>query len=771
MPDRQPNRKPRTHRLPALLVCLLYPLWLPLDSNAATQVAEPTLEPPARLELMDQYSLLELARSHRDQKRWDLALNEFRTGLQRFPHDTNFAWGEVMVLAESGQIAMALKKGLALSGQGPRPQDGYRALSYVYHLNGDKLNALRYAQYAYQIDTNNPDVQRELIQALSSADLPLPALELARAHASHVPKALMRRLQADYAAELSRLALYRSRTPEERFQTADAALALYSQLMQAWQTEPDDDGQLLRIRIDRLQALQARARTDDVIREYEALRREGVAIPDYVDNEVASAYLAKRQPEMAVTLYQHPDSAGQAPTRNTDRIPLYYALQESENGPQANDALAQALATEPPWRRIRGLPQNLPNDAYLDIARTAAVAPLFDGDVERSVAQLQQLSDMAPRETGLKIALADALRMQGRPLAAEAQLKEAELVDPLTPDLIIAQGETALALQQWDQANDLLAYAASAYPEHPGTERLAREVQTHDKALLQLSTRHAISSDSPVSGSGDSATEATFYSAPMHQNWRAVLGLGYSDGQWNEGSLHQTWLRAGMQYQAQGQELNATVTAQHNDQDDRFGFEMSGSWRLDDAWSTGAQLAYRDTLTPLRALRNGITSNRAEVWLRWEPDSRRSWSVHAAPTRFSDGNTRIMAVISGRERLARSRNMQLDAEVDLSATHNTLQDTPYFNPRADFEVLPGLKLTHTLYRRYDTTLEQQFILRAGAYTQQGYGTRPVMAVGYGIRWQENPGVDVNLSALGVSRPYDGVREKELRLMLEVNLRF
>ena len=46
-------------------------------------------------------------------------------------------------------------------------------------------------------------------------------------------------------------------------------------------------------------------------------------------------------------------------------------------------------------------------------------------------------------------------------------------------------------------------------------------------------------------------------------------------------------------------------------------------------------------------------------------------------------------------------------------------------------VLPGLRLTHTLHRRYENAWEQIGTLGAGAYTQQGYGTGGVIALGYG----------------------------------------
>src|SRR5690606_34924044 len=141
------------------------------------------------------------------------------------------------------------------------------------------------------------------------------------------------------------------------------------------------------------------------------------------------------------------------------------------------------------------------------------------------------------------------------------------------------------------------------------------------------------------------------------------------------------------------------------------------------------------------------------------------------PARFSDGNNRVSALLTGRERLYTAPRARLDLELEGYASHNTKEDAPYFNPRSDFMLLPSLGLTHTLYRHYETELEQKFTVGAGIYSQKGYGSGAVGALGYGIRYRTNKTLDIGLNVTGVSRPYDGQRERELRVMLDMNLRF
>jgi biofilm PGA synthesis protein PgaA len=59
--------------------------------------------------------------------------------------------------------------------------------------------------------------------------------------------------------------------------------------------------------------------------------------------------------------------------------------------------------------------------------------------------------------------------------------------------------------------------------------------------------------------------------------------------------------------------------------------------------------------TPLRALRNGVSANRGEGWLRWYQNERREYRVSVAASRFTDHNRRqgtpsLVKSASGRRR-------------------------------------------------------------------------------------------------------------------------
>ena len=717
-----------------------------------------------------------VARAYRDSKNWADALALYRTGQRRFLGNPAFALEEAMTLADSGSLDQAEQRAKALAAGMPANAEAQSTLSYVYRVRREPYAALQHADAAYRLDPGNISVVREYILALQQGGLALAALQTAQSHPKAASPALMRELQGDYAAELSNLASMPSRSREERFRAADAAIARYDAELAAWEPlgEPARRD-VIRARIDRIQALHARVRMHDVVDEYERLVADGVTPPDYILDEVASAYLYTQQPDKAQELYRRfLASRTEAPTpleKANDQISLYYALVEGGNFDAAQTLIDKAQADQAVWINIKGVPNRSPNDARLALAQTAAAGKEYANDPEAAERQLSAMVAAAPRDLGQRIALAQIHRDRHQPRLAETELKMAETLQPESKDLIAAQGETALALREWRQAEILKNYVIDNYPESLAAQRLARDWEVHQKSELRVTSYLDSSSNSPVSGKGDFGFDSVLYSPPLDRNWRGFAGGGYAWGDFEEGHSTYRWARGGAEWR--GRDLTAEVEASANNYG--YGVKTGASasivYDLDDQWQFGATAAFRSRATPLRALAHGIYANTLTAFAHWQPNERREWSVSLSPSRFSDGNNRMEVQVSGRERLYSSPKVVVDLQLDLGASRNSREDAPYFNPRSDLTAVPTLNITHTLYRHYDTSLEQIFTLGAGAYSQQGYGTGAIGVLGYGLRYRFNKTVDVGVSITGVSRPYDGVRERDVNVMATLNLRF
>ncbi|ROT44441.1 poly-beta-1,6 N-acetyl-D-glucosamine export porin PgaA [Pusillimonas sp. NJUB218] len=648
------------------------------------------------------------------------------------------------------------------------------ATSAAHGTTPEIYQALRQAQNAYQLAPDNTQARRQYIFALRDARLSNAALAMAQRYPNAVSSDELRVLQADEAAELTRLASTPSRNQEERYRLADQALQRYDQYLNDWQKQGLSDTAIYRrIELDRLQALHARQSMQTLVDTYEAMQRRGVTIPSYLLNEIASAYLYLKQPEKATALFQAALNAERLDSAevNDDELAYYYALQESGEHAAARAHLTALSNRQGPWRRVAGNPQPLPNENFLNTARTSAIDPIYAGQVGNAIDQLQQLADEAPRDAGLRIALGNAQYLQGFHRQAEVTLKQAESLEPQNPELISAQGMNALSLHEWEQARLLKDYAVTHYPESPATQRLKEEWETQQKYELQISAVRGHATDSPVTGGKDFRTEATLYTPTSDNGMRYFGGAGYAQGDFEEGELNQRWLRAGAQWRTRDLIIEGDVSSQQYGYGTKIGARAAATAWLNDQWQVGAQAAWRPVSTPMRALKNNIWGKRLDLWVQRNGKDDSQWLLAFAPTRFSDGNQRFEARLSGRERLYSSAEFTAHLELDVSASRNSRTDVPYFSPRQDLEVFPGLVLTQTLYQRYDTVVTHSLQLRAGLYKQRDYSAGSVMAVGYGVRYQTGKNVDIQANVLGVRRPYDGKQERELRFQLELNLRF
>lgn len=742
----------------------------PAEAVAAYETLPPASALPADIQLA-------VARAYRDLRRWPDALAAYRQGLRRHPGQSAFAAGEIMTLADAGQAQAARDAGQAWVKREPRNVDARLALSYAHVRLRQPYEALHQADQALAIAPGTPYVLREYIDALSRARLAEPALALARQHPDLYSAAQLRRFEADAVAQQVRLASMPTRTEAERFAIADRALARYADLIPAWQALGDPArGDVLRARIDRLHALHARVRMTELVAEYEALAAQGVAVPRYALNDVASAYLYLRQPEKARDLYRQVDSNGAG--RNDDpedrlrtETGLYYALAEAEQFDQTGPVTDAVESGYAPWLYYKGQATRNPNDLKLESAQTAAAARLQADD---TVAAQQQLEDMvanAPNNSTLRGDLASAYRKREWPRASERELKLAETLAPRALPIENGQGFTAMDLQEWRQAEALSADTLTRAPDDLTSRRLAREWEVHNKAELRIEGYRGLASDSPVNGNGDFGIDAVLYTPPIDYNWRAFGGGGYATGNFEEGRGNYRWLRTGVEWRGRDLTVEGEVSTHSYGFGVKPGLRLSAAYDLDDHWQVGGGGEVMSRDTPLRALTNDISSNRLSGFVRWRANERREWTLSLAPSRFSDGNQRWELGLAGRERVYTAPHLKADLELNLSSQRNTRSDAPYFNPRSDLMLLPGARLTHTLYRRYETAWEQIGTVGAGTYTQQGYGTGGVIALGYGQRYRANDVLDMGAMVTGISRPYDGQRERELRITFDLAYRF
>ena len=392
--------------------------------------------------------------------------------------------------------------------------------------------------------------------------------------------------------------------------------------------------------------------------------------------------------------------------------------------------------------------------------------------------RLESLVYEGPGNIGLRLAQADLYQARDWPRRSESLLKEVEATTPRNRDLEISQARAAMDLQEWRQMDALTDDVVARYPENAHVKRLQRQREVHDMAELRIEAYTGKSygggngDAGAVTGSRDFGIETLLYSPPIDEDWRLFGGAGYATGDFEEGTGHHRWQRLGVERRTRDMTLEAEVSNHSYGSGEKQGARVAMARDINDHWQYGGSLDYLSANTPLRALNSGIRANGGSGFVRWRANESREWRLAVSPSHFSDGNNRLETLLTGREGLYSAPRLQVEMGLEVGASRNSgSNEVPYFNPKSDFSVMPTVTANHVLYRRYETTWSQQFQAGAGTYSQRDYNTGAMGLLSYGQRLLWNDVLEAGAALSWLNRPYDGDRESDLRLLVDLTYRF
>ncbi|MBD2796649.1 poly-beta-1,6 N-acetyl-D-glucosamine export porin PgaA [Xenorhabdus sp. 18] len=726
-----------------------------------------------------------VARAYRNQRQWPQAIQMWRTALMSEPQNSDSKTGLIMTLADAKQDKEARRLAKDLLARQPNAAN-YRLMAYVDQAAGRIWHAMQMLSIAHDRFPDDKAVTQDYLFSLKNNRVNGPAWRLGQQHSTQLTAGQLRKLEADAAAELVRLSMMPNQSEKERFDIADRALARYEQMLNQWHNVPDAQQDYQRARIDRLGALLSRHRMPDVIDEYLALRQQaaqkkGVSVPEYAQKWAAAAYLNLRQPEKARDIlrslnYPHENLSAPGKTAPSnipleDDIVLFYAEVESEQLDAAQQLAGNIKQRSPYMLNVFGSPVRVPNDDWLQGEQFLAESAQLRQDFPAAEKRFTHLARTAPGNQKLRTDLAAIWLDRGWPRRAESELKQIEGLDPRNLALEVQQGYTALALQEWQQMDLLADDVMTRAPEDMLAKRFNRLRNVHHKSELRIQANQGINSDNPQSGKHSSDIEAVLYSPPLDDNWRLFAGGAYNRSQFSEGRGLNRDLRGGVEWRSRNIWLEGEVSARHYRHGSKMGVRIAAWYDVNDQWRLGGSAERLARRTPLHALSHNIHANGGEIVARWRLSERSQWTARFAPSFFSDGNHRFEYGIDGLQRLYTAPYLKLDAKLELGTAHNTQQNTPYFNPKSDFTLLPELEADHILYRHYQTVWSQQFAAGIGQYWQQGYGGDLITLVGYGQRITWNDVLDAGVRLTLDKRPYDGKRENNLQAAFDLIYRF
>ena len=721
------------------------------------------------------YALMAAARAARNTRDYATAEALLAEGTRRFPAQRDFRTLRALVLIDLGRRDEARMELDRLGRTAPRDVEVWLARAYLAESGGDTMGALRAYQRALDEAPGNRTAERGRILALAELGAPERATELAGASPDLLDDSERQRVAGAKAAAWVRYGPLPTADPARRFEATDKALALLDA------QRADLSGEALRRnRYDTLVALHDRRRMAEAVALYETLLAEGAAPPGYVRSAAAAAYLHERRPEEALALYD--GVLAESPRDLDARYGRFYALVDLERHREAYAQADAIVADEAIWVRYADSPAQNDNPRRLAADVTAGMARFYGNQLGDAWGRVDPLRAGAPANAWLQESAAEVALARDWPHHALDLARTGRALDPRSTGLRLREANALYALKDYEAAGPAFESLYHERPEDQGVRRAWRDWQSHNRRELRVGVELGRSAGPEIDGPSH-AYSVEVYSQPLDTHWRlkgafryedAVvlegLGLGFEEGLGRSGTAYRRRAAAGVEYRAPGVVALGEVSA-NNGSESGAGALAAVDWRLDDRWTVGATGQVFSTLTPLRALENGVTANTLELRGGYAWDEGRGIAAMLRGFDFSDDNERIEGSLRGWQKLLDEPGFDVKGELGVFASTSSRQDVPYYSPEHDLSAELGLNFQHLAWRRYDWSFAHELTLTGGYYFQAGYDAAPVGRVAYTQRWRYDPDFALEYG-VGWGRPvYDGQRETETSFVLAMTLRF
>ncbi|MGN2253899.1 poly-beta-1,6 N-acetyl-D-glucosamine export porin PgaA [Frateuria sp. GZRe12] len=632
---------------------------------------------------------------------------------------------------------------------------------------GHWIRALALCEDALRDHPGDEALLRRQVLILADAG----AVSRARELAQRLPAdpVLLARLDADVAAQRARRAVRDPVPPDaDPYAAADAAVR---QLDAVIARHGNDPSVVHRARLDRLVALQAAGRSAEAVGAYDAMGpAERDTLPAYVLRPLAEAMLDRQRPEEAARLLGRagPATPETIPEGESDpAIVLMYAYSEAGQYAKAEQTIDSAAAAQPVWLRKPGQSGPAANPHRSEDDLNAALLRGYAGLLADANARLAAGVHEAPASANWRRELGNNERSRGWPRRAGADLAIARGLDPQDIGVRLGQLETRRDLGDFDSVEPGLENLEAHYPRDAQVQR-ARRAWDRQRGWQFDAAQTFGRGNTPDYGDRDQDTLATLASPLLADHWRIYAIARHAQASLPEGDAHRTDAGLGVRGQWRGVQAYLQALPTRGTGDDPTAVEAGFDWAISDhwAWSTDASSSGADI--PLRARYYGVHGSTLDSTVQWRANELLAARLGVQAANFSDGNRRRAADVGVTGRVLTRPRLQLDLGADLYASHNTRDDTAYFNPRRDGAATVTAHLDHVLAERYGRTWHQLVDLAVGSYAQQGQSAGWVADVGYGQAWQPHEGLGFGWRLGWHSQPYDGRRETRATLELTLH---
>jgi biofilm PGA synthesis protein PgaA len=552
--------------------------------------------------------------------------------------------------------------------------------------------------------------------------------------------------------------------PGIRFDAVDRALAqLDSALAVVDLADGFPHGQL---RFDRIVALRERVRMGEVVAELEALERDGVEVPAYVQRVAGDAHLYLRNPREAEARYRaalvgwpgHPES----------QIGLFYALLEQERHSEAREIILDLVREQPERRTAEGLREALPNPDRLAAGIAKRLGQAFGADLRGAQEGLEELSGRAPLNLDIRQELVWIYRWRGWPRLAFEEQARILALDPHHVGGRIIRASALLDLGDRSAARATLDTLLVLAPENQHVQRAAESFRVRGLWELSTESRFGRSTGGDL-GTRDHLLATQLTTPPMGDRLRLFARWRRSAASFPDLRGQHERVAAGALLQGRGISLSGEVSG------DRRGLgRLGGGGNVDlglgDRWSLSLQGNSYSHEVPHQAGPETIDGWTTGAGIGRRASDRRWWRVDAAYLEMSDGNRRWSGYSVLEQELSRRPMGRLSGILELYGARNSRVEAPYFNPSRILSGLTTAQWEWVVWRSYESSFTQRLRATGGHLWQEGFDHRTHYSGEYAHTWMLWERFDLNYGVHWGRPVFDGRRERRTSLHTDLTWR-
>jgi biofilm PGA synthesis protein PgaA len=720
------------------------------NRNAEAMRIITTLDPDS----IPAYALPPFAKAARNAGEYTKSLALYETLIKRNPNTIDYQIAHALVLIDARQFEQASAEIETLQISHPQNPEVLHAQIYLGQQSGSPIKVLDASQRLLTQNPSDPAVAVTLTTAAREVGATTKSSEIAQQY--HLDERVIRHASADIAASQIRWGELEPMDSKKPYVETDKALMTLDSTCQCdWATVDLSEPVKRQLIFDRMLALYQRHRSEEVVMLYNRLSNAHISIPEYAARAAGGAFLELKQPEPALTIYD--EILKNNPKQSDVLLDKFSALIELERFDEAIDVANQVAAQEPSYlNRIKN-PVLRENDRRLH-ADTKAVLGLEYGDrLAESDQKFTAMRNLGPENAETKNNLATVWRWRGWLDKAEQSFKANLVEDKDDVEAQFGLANTHLDGRDWKQAdNEIQALNRYIAQEDPVMKALNRRWELHNRRELIVDFTSGRSSGSAI-GSKSSDVSARLYSSPFNDNYRAFVSTDYAKGNFVEGDGHLFAPNVGLEYRS-NQWLASGQVGAITDSDHGISAAANAEYRADDYWRLNGDAQLNSSEVPLRARRAGIDGDSFGLGATYRWSELMQASAVANFLHLSDGNNRESLAARWDRRLYTSPHYKANVRLNLAMSHNSANNTVYFNPEHDTAYSASLLQEWVTWRRYERSFTQKLGLTMGGYAQAGFGNKSAWSVSYSHLWSFDHALEFEYGITHSKQPYDGITE-------------